>query len=87
MWYFYVLQSHKDKNWFYKGSTDRLEKRLSEHNSGLVDSTKSYQPLELVYYEAYKYEFAARIRESHVKKSGSIWIPMKKRIIESLNKY
>jgi len=34
MYYVYILQSLKRKNWLYKGSTSDLKRRLEEHNSG-----------------------------------------------------
>ncbi len=84
MWYFYVLQSLKEDTYFYRGSTGDLRKRLQEHNNGLVKSTKPKLPYRVVYYEAYLFEKAARIRESAVKNSGSINTPLLKRIKESL---
>jgi len=84
MWKFYVLQSQKDPEWFYKGSTNNLESRIKQHNNGKVESTVPYRPLTLVYYEAYLTERAAREREINIKKSGSLWIPIRKRILESL---
>lgn len=68
MYYFYVLQSLKNKNWFYKGSTPDLKKRFEKHNSGQVESTRPCQPLRLVYYEAYLTKEAAIAREMSVKK-------------------
>jgi putative endonuclease len=85
MWYFYVLQSQKDLEWFYKGSTNDLIRRLQQHNSGEVESSRPYRIFKLVYYEAYLSEKAARKREMAVKKSGSIWVPLRRRIKESLN--
>ena len=84
MWYFYVLQSQVDINYFYKGSTGDLRKRFAQHNNGEVDSTRPRRPWKLVYYEAYITEKTARDRESHVKRSGSISIPLLRRIKESL---
>lgn len=55
-----------------------------QHNEGEVQSTKSYIPLKLVYYEAFLTEDAARKRESSVKKSGSVSTPLMKRIKESI---
>ena len=49
MYYTYVLKSKKDSN-YYIGYTESLKKRLSEHNSGKVRSTKYRIPFELVYY-------------------------------------
>lgn len=87
MWYFYVLQSTKDSNYFYKGSTNDLPRRLKQHNGKEVVSSAPYAPYCLVYYEAYLYEFAARMRESSVKKNGNISTPLLKRIRESLKRF
>lgn len=84
MWYFYVLQSQKDKNWFYKGSTNDLRKRFVQHNNKEVQSSKYYIPFKLVYYEAYLTEQSVRRRESSVKKSGSVWKPLMDRIKDTL---
>ena len=85
MWYFYILQSHKNPNWFYKGSTKDLQNRIRQHSEGEVAATRPYRPLRLVYYEAYVSEKAARMRESNVKQSGSLSVPLIRRIKESLD--
>ncbi|MBT4856861.1 GIY-YIG nuclease family protein [Candidatus Uhrbacteria bacterium] len=84
MWYFYVLQSQKEPDYFYKGSTGNLENRLIKHNAGDVISTKPRRPWKLVYYEAYISEKTARLRERSVKRSGSISVPLLRRIKASL---
>lgn len=84
MWYFYILQSQKNQNWFYKGSSSDLRDRVRRHIDGEVDATRPYRPLRLVYYEAYVSEKAVRLRERCVKQSGSISVPLLKRIKESL---
>jgi putative endonuclease len=84
MWYFYILQSQKDFDYFYKGSTGNLEKRLVEHNAGETASIRPYLPFRIVYYEAYVSEEAARLREHAVKQSGSISVPLLRRVKESL---
>ena len=51
MYYTYILQSKKDKQ-FYTGYTNDLKTRLKLHNAGKVESTKNRLPVELVFYEA-----------------------------------
>ena len=66
MYYTYVIQSKKDGRW-YTGSTNDLRKRLIEHNSGKVCSTKNRGPFILIYYEACINEQDARFREKYLK--------------------
>ncbi len=49
MWYVYILRSSVD-NRLYVGSTNDIKRRLTEHNSGKVDSTKPRMPLKLITY-------------------------------------
>jgi putative endonuclease len=86
MWYFYILQSIQQPDYFYKGSTNDLRRRFREHSAGEVISTKPHHPLRLVYYEAYVSEHGARLREASVKKSGSVLVPLLRRIQKSLDK-
>ena len=51
-YYLYVLKSLKDDK-LYIGTTENLIRRIKEHQSGKVTSTKSRLPLKLIYYEAY----------------------------------
>ncbi|MBU1617605.1 MAG: GIY-YIG nuclease family protein [Candidatus Margulisbacteria bacterium] len=83
MFYVYVLKSQKDNN-LYIGSTNNLERRLSEHNQGKVFSTKSRTPFEIIYYEAYKAESDARKREHNLKLRSRAHTQLKKRIEGSL---
>ncbi len=62
MYYFYILQN-KINNKLYKGSTENLKKRLTEHNTRKVKSTKSINNWQLIYYEAYKNKKLARKAE------------------------
>ncbi len=66
MYYVYVLQSMKDGN-FYTGYTPDLRKRILRHNKGIVQSTKTRMPLQLLYYEACKDMKDARARERYLK--------------------
>lgn len=66
MYYTYILFSEKDEK-RYIGSTNNLEKRLIEHNKGLVRSTKNRIPLKLIYSEFFFEEKEARKREHYFK--------------------
>ncbi len=68
MYYIYILQSKKDKQ-FYVGYTDDLRSRLKLHNAGRVESTKNRLPMELVYYEACLNQQDATHREKYLKTS------------------
>ncbi len=50
MYYVYVLKS-KIKNFYYKGFSEDLKVRLSQHNSGMTKSIKNYIPFEIAYHE------------------------------------
>ncbi len=56
----------------YVGYTKDLKRRVYEHSKNIK--------VELRYYEAYKNEESARIRERKLKQYGSAWRALKKRI-------
>ncbi|MFN7088658.1 MAG: GIY-YIG nuclease family protein [Candidatus Paceibacteria bacterium] len=62
MFWIYILLSIKDKN-FYVGQTKNLERRMKEHNLGLVKSTKNSSPLCLVYCEIFENRWEAMKRD------------------------
>ena len=62
----YILLSEKD-NKRYIGFTDNIERRLLEHNSGKVISTKNRRPLKLIYSEEYENKSEAMKREKEIK--------------------
>jgi len=66
MFYVYILQSIKD-NKLYIGYSSDLKQRLEEHSRGIVMSTKNRRPMELIYYEAYRAEKDAGVREIFLK--------------------
>ena len=66
MFYVYILRSEKDKK-RYIGFTKNLDRRLIEHNSGLVKSTKNRRPLTLIYVEEYSSKTEAMNREKEIK--------------------
>lgn len=72
----YILISRKDNN-LYIGYTGNLTRRLKQHNSGKVKSTKGIIPLELLYTE----EFDTR-NEAH-KKELFYKTPKGKRVLKN----
>lgn len=68
MFYVYVLLSEKDKQ-FYVGFTSDLQRRIKEHNEGMVQSTKERRSLSVVYYEASHNQKDATHREKYLKTS------------------
>jgi putative endonuclease len=66
--YVYILQSEKDNN-FYVGYTKNIQRRIKEHNSGKVFSTKNRIPLKLVYWEGCLNQDDATKREKYLKSS------------------
>jgi len=67
MYYTYVLISIKD-NKRYFGFTENIERRLIEHNSGLVKSTKNRRPLRVIHIEEFETKEEAMRREKELKK-------------------
>jgi len=63
----YVLYS-ESFNKIYIGQTDNLERRLFEHNNGLLSSyTKRYIPWKIIYTENFISRSEALIREKQLK--------------------
>ena len=62
----YILLSLKD-NKTYVGSTNNLDRRISQHNAGRVDSTKNRTPLKIIYKEEYETLEEARMKERYYK--------------------
>ena len=62
----YILLSEKD-NKRYIGFTHNLERRLTEHNSGKVKSTKNRIPLKVIYTEEFVLKSDAMKREKQIK--------------------
>ena len=65
-YYTYVLQSERDNN-FYVGFSKNLNKRIKDHNSGNVRSTRHRTPLKLVYWEGCLNQTDATKREKYLK--------------------
>jgi putative endonuclease len=66
MYWVYFLYSGEKRN-IYVGCTANIEKRLTEHQNCLVESTKNRRPLKLIYKEEYNNFSLARRREKYLK--------------------
>jgi putative endonuclease len=66
MFYSYVLKSLKNGR-YYTGSTNDLERRIKEHNSGQTKYTSQSGPFELIYKESYNTKLEAIKREKFLK--------------------
>ena len=68
MYYTYVLLCiDKTRLKFYVGSTENLENRLHEHKNKEVNTTKSFDSVNLIYFEACLNKTDARKRELQLK--------------------
>lgn len=67
MAFVYILKSLKTKK-YYVGCTENFERRINEHNSGFVQSTKVLRPLKLMLVQEFDSLSLARKIESKLKK-------------------
>jgi putative endonuclease len=65
----YILQSEKDGSQ-YVGMSDNPERRIKEHNSGSVKSTKARRPWSIIYQEDFETRVEARKREKYLKSAA-----------------
>jgi putative endonuclease len=65
MYYVYILSCGDGK--LYTGYTLDVKKRLGRHQAGEVFSTKGRQPVELIFFEAFKEMQDAKRREVYLK--------------------
>lgn len=67
MYYVYIIYN-PIKDIYYKGYTQNLEKRLTEHNEGLSRYTSAIGPWELVYRNNYATKREALVEERRIKR-------------------
>ncbi|WP_337873181.1 GIY-YIG nuclease family protein [Ignavibacterium sp.] len=84
MYTVYVLYSI-DFNKIYIGQTEDVQRRLFEHNNGLLSSyTKRYKPWQIVYTEEYSTRVEAMKREKQLKSQKGrefIWEIIKDKLV------
>ena len=78
MHYVYLLIDKNQR--IYIGYTTNLKRRLSEHKSGKSFWTRRLIDPQIYYFEAYKDEESAKIREKNLKRRGSAYQGLIKRI-------
>ncbi len=62
----------------YVGMSSNVKRRITEHNSGKVRSTKAYCPWKLVHLESFNDRNSAREREKYLKSGyGKAWLKNK----------
>lgn len=66
----YILYSQK-RSRYYVGQTDNIKNRVIRHNKGLVPSTKSRTPWDLVFTVKVSNRSEALILEKKIKKRGA----------------
>ncbi|OHB16986.1 MAG: hypothetical protein A2544_01235 [Candidatus Zambryskibacteria bacterium RIFOXYD2_FULL_43_10] len=67
MVYVYILRSSKNGS-YYIGCTNSVEKRIIQHNSDRVRSTRAGKPWILLHTEEYSTLAMARRRETQIKR-------------------
>ena len=65
-WYVYALVSEQDGG-LYIGISRDVERRMSQHNAGLQQSTRSRRPFDLIFREECTSSEHARKREKYYK--------------------
>lgn len=61
------------------GMTSDIQRRIFEHNQGLVKSTRNRRPLDIIYYESFETKSEALLFENKLKdKKGKINIQLLK---------
>ncbi len=70
MFYVYILESEPSGR-FYIGYSESPDRRLVEHNSGKVKSTRPYRPWKKIYTEEFPTEIEAIRREREIKSKKS----------------
>jgi len=66
IYYVYAIKSGIDGR-IYVGLSCNVERRISEHNSGMTKSTKSYRPWKLICSDKIGNRKEARIEEKRLK--------------------
>jgi len=78
MYYIYVIKS-VNRNWYYVGLTNNVDRRIHQHNFGQSTATKAYCPFTLIYSKSFTDRISARDYEKFLKIRSN-----KEKLIKSL---
>ena len=78
MYYAYILKLRDET--YCHGSAADLKKRLADHKSGIVLSTKNLRPFKLIFYAAFYSKIKALQFEKYLKTTSG-WALRNKRLI------
>ena len=78
MSYFVYILKSRERDWFYIGMSEDVEKRFNHHNKGFVRTTKGYKPFDLLLVEEFPDRKSARFREKYYKTGFGRKVWMKK---------
>lgn len=70
VYYAYILQM--SNNSYYHGYASNLKQRLSDHQRGIVTTTKNHLPVKLVFYAAFHSKEKALLFEKYLKSSSGM---------------
>lgn len=68
--YFVYILFSNPFNKYYVGITNNLSRRLNQHNSNKVKSTKAFSPWVIVHMESFETREDARKREKYLKSAA-----------------
>ena len=80
MFYVYLLKVDHETMSFYIGRTENLDRRLEEHLRGHVYTTNRLKNPQLIYFEAYSNHELSKERERQLKRFGSAYTALLKRL-------
>jgi putative endonuclease len=69
MFFIYILRSNQTQR-YYVGSTEDVDTRLIQHNSGKSKSTRTGVPWELIHTEYFETRAEAMLHERKIKARG-----------------
>src|SRR5262245_45509803 len=73
MWFVYIIYSER-LNYYYKGSTQDVWRRLTDHNTGRNKSTANKGPWKLVFVRSFATKQEAELEERRLKRTNTNYL-------------